>query len=123
MAVQNREQVGWITCPICQERASVHQCKIGRRANTDRFYHRFCKCKTVQASGAYQDYVAEHIEWLDAVKNQAKPSAGTAPAEVKTAPADVKTEPQAEFIPGEPEPEPAAKPAKRGFFAFLADEE
>lgn len=121
MAVQNRDQIGWLHCPMCQTRATVHQCKIGRGGRKAAKYYR-CECGGIQPyKDAGQRFIEANFEPLAPVDNQpVKPSEPAPAPEIKPQP-----ETAAEFDPGAPDTAPNTedKPQRRGFFASLFDDE
>jgi hypothetical protein len=119
MPVKNRDQVGWIQCPICDTRATAHRCLIGRGGRVDAHYWR-CECGTVQPwKPAGQRFIAANIEPMEtATKTEPPPPPETAPKEEQTEP---------EFTPTDnrqtKSTETPKKPAKRGFMAMLLEED
>ncbi len=63
MTVMNRPVVGYVTCNICQKRASVHEVATGPRKGY--LYIRGCDCKINQSPGQpLQTYWRENTEPL-----------------------------------------------------------
>jgi hypothetical protein len=84
MATQNRAQVGWIDCPMCETTATVHEANVGRpRKNEDsaparRRYWR-CECGAIQPrTETGQRYIAQHGRDMDgrALADQGPAGAG-----------------------------------------------
>ncbi len=114
MAVQNREQIGWLDCPMCATRATVHECAIGRGSRAQAKYWR-CECGTVQPwKPQGQRFIADNFQPM-------KPQPATPETEAKpeAAPANDDYTPET----AKPAPETAPKPKKRGLFALLMDED
>lgn len=86
MAVINREQVGWIQCPMCEVQGTVHESKIGRGGKKPVRYWR-CQCGCIQPwAEAGQAFIAQHMVPMDGQRE--------------------------DFTPGpEPEPEKQGEPA------------
>jgi len=120
MAVKNRDQIGWLDCPMCLTRATVHECEIGRGARKAAKYYR-CECGCIQPyKPAGQRFIAAHFEPMQAAANASeKPSEPEAVAVLKPVPETApEYVPEVEPVAQETEP----KPKKRGFFAMLLDE-
>lgn len=118
MAVKNRPQIGWITCPICQTKGTVHGCEIGRGGRKAAKYYR-CDCGCIQPyKPAGQRFIDANYEPMQAAPE--KPSAPDVSPDIKP-----PQETAAEFDPSAPDtvPNTETKPPKRGFFASLFDDE
>lgn len=107
MAVQNREQIGWINCPMCNTRGTVHQCAVGRGSRAQAKYWR-CECGTIQPwKPQGQRYIAEHMQPM---------------APPPTESPEKPREPEHSADPNPPT-EPPPKPKKRGFLDFLLEDD
>lgn len=107
MAVKNREQVGWIDCPMCNTRGTVHKCEIGRGGRVGALYWR-CWCGTIQPwKPKGQDFIKANMTPLEPIKPEN--------------PAQIDVEEQT-GVPAEPEPETVEKPKKRSALSFLFEE-
>lgn len=105
MATQNREQVGWINCPMCKTRGTVHECARGK-ARKHTLYFR-CRCGAIQPwTETGQAYITSNMQPM-----------GPAPE-----PAPVTTEPEPPPEPPEPPADPPEKPRKSWLESLLTDE-
>ncbi len=102
---------------MCETRATVHACAIGRGSRAEAKYWR-CECGTVQPwKPQGQRFITANFEPMQAAANEPeKPSA---------APVVDDPKPVAETVEDyTPEPEQTEqKPKKRGFFSKLLDED
>lgn len=65
----NRDQIGWIDCPINGCRATVHQSKIGRGGKAASLYWR-CECGCIQPrSPKGQAYIQGNMVPMETVKS------------------------------------------------------
>ena len=118
MAVQNRPQIGWLNCPMCNTRATVHACAVGRGGRAEAKYWR-CECGTIQPwKPGGQRFIDANFEPLETPAE--KPSAPPPSAEPEPV-AKPQAETADEYTPGEqtPPPENRPKPQKRGLLHTL----
>lgn len=93
MAVVNREQIGWIDCPMCEQTGTVHETKIGRGGTAPKLYWRNCGCGCVQPWGAAgQAFVRDNMRPM-----------GEGPAEVSPDVPEKATHPEENREETEPE--------------------
>lgn len=74
MAIKNREQIGWIDCPMCQTRGTVHASKIGRGGVKGVKFWR-CQCGCIQpwaaAGQAFIEANMRPMEMMEAANDPA----------------------------------------------------
>lgn len=104
--VVNRDQIGWISCPINGCRATVHKSKIGRGGKAESLYWR-CECGCIQPrSPKGQAFIEANMEPLEPVQ---KPAVGqVAEPDIPAANDDSIEKPK--------------KPKKKGWLDALAGE-
>lgn len=121
MAVKNRDQIGWINCPMCETEATVHACAVGRGSRAEAKYWR-CNCGTIQPwKPGGQRFIAENFRPMQPAANEPEKPSAAPPVE------DAKPvqETAGEYVPGEEQTttETDDKPQKRGFLSSLLNEE
>lgn len=111
MPTQNREQVGWIDCPMCNTPGTVHECARGK-ARKHTLYWR-CKCGAIQPwTQTGQAYIAANMTAMDATPRP-EPTPESPPESEPVTAGDE------EYTPGEPSPESPRK----GWLSALMDDE
>lgn len=104
--VVNRAQVGWVFCPICDQRATVHRSKIGRGGKASSLYWRGCGCACVQPRGpSGQAFIERNMKGMEVLEQD--------PESVS------QSEPQSEQKGADAIPESQPKSGGRGFFKLL----